>query len=155
MPSGYRDSTGLGTAWKHGGRGTPEYVTWKRIKNRCYNANTPDFKYYGARGIVMDEDFKNDFTAFLEHVGKKPSPEHTIERIDNDKGYVRGNLKWATRAEQSNNNRRCRFITYNGQTRNLAQHCQELGLKRATVEWWIYQKGLDPVAAFDRLLATR
>lgn len=86
----------------HGMDGTPEHKTWEGMKGRCAD---PSAKSYGARGITVCDEWRHDFMAFLNHVGKKPSPKHTIERIKNDVGYEPGNVRWATSAEQCINRR--------------------------------------------------
>jgi hypothetical protein len=85
--------------------GTKLYDTWKNIQARCHNPNHPAFKNYGARGIEVCERWRSDFLAFASDMGDAPSPAHTIERVDNDKGYGPDNCKWATRAEQRANQR--------------------------------------------------
>lgn len=86
---------------------------WSRIKQRCYDSNCSDYKNYGERGIVLQASWINDSEAFTVYVASLPNYDRvfaddlTLDRIDNDKGYVEGNLRWATRAEQ-NKNRRAR-----------------------------------------------
>lgn len=93
------------TNFKHGMIGTPEYKTWARMKNRCFNVGGPDYPNYGGRGITVCEEWRSDFMAFFNHVGPRPTPKHSIDRIDNDKGYEPGNVRWATVAEQNLNRR--------------------------------------------------
>jgi len=83
---------------------TPEYRTWWHMRTRCNNKNRADFKFYGGRGITICERWQR-FELFLADMGNKPTSLHTIERINNDAGYMPGNCKWATRAEQSQNKR--------------------------------------------------
>ena len=91
--------------FKHGGCGTPEYKLWKNIKSRCLNSKTPDYKFYGARGITICDKWKNSFESFLLDVGKRPAEHLTLDRIENNKNYEPGNVMWATRKQQANNRR--------------------------------------------------
>ncbi|MBA4033193.1 MAG: hypothetical protein C0480_01115 [Bradyrhizobium sp.] len=85
----------------HGGRYLPEYETWCRIKKRCYNPNSEKWHRYGGRGIEVCERWRKSFADFLADVGRRPSPEHSIDRYpDNDGNYEPGNVRWATRLEQ-------------------------------------------------------
>lgn len=84
---------------------TREYIAWKSAKARITNPKNKAYPDYGGRGITMAPEFLNDFPAFLTEVGPKPTSKHTIERIDNEKGYEPGNLKWATYTQQARNTR--------------------------------------------------
>lgn len=85
---------------------TKEYRTWKGIKTRCLNPNVKGFEHWGGRGITVADEWLEDFPAFLAHVGPAPSPTHSVDRIDNERGYEPGNVRWATAAEQARNTRR-------------------------------------------------
>lgn len=86
----------------------PLHVMWAGMLSRCYNANSENYKYYGGRGITVCNRWHN-FRFFVEDMGQKPTPGHSIERRDNDLGYFPDNCKWATSSEQCSN--RSKFKT--------------------------------------------
>lgn len=92
-------------ARKHGLSNSTVYMAWANMKDRCYNKNHPKFKDWGGRGIRVCVRWKNSFENFYEDMGDKPSPDLSLERINNDKGYSPDNCKWATRVEQNRNKR--------------------------------------------------
>jgi len=112
---------------------TPEYSAWKDMKKRCLNPRCKSFKNYGGRGIRIYDGWLKSFSAFFEYMGPKPTHKHTSERIDNNLGYFPGNVKWATRTDQSNNQRRTHKITFNGKSMSLKQWSKELGIPRTTL----------------------
>jgi len=94
-----------GNHLQHGGRHTTEYQSWAGMRQRCHNPRNPNFKNYGARGIRVFEQWQRSFAAFRFWVGPSPSPQHSIDRIDNDGHYEPGNVRWATPKEQNANRR--------------------------------------------------
>lgn len=85
---------------------SPEYKTWVGIIKRCTDPKAKGWPNYGGRGIHICDEWRHSYAAFLADVGRKPSPRHSIDRIDNDGNYEPGNVRWATRSEQNSNQRR-------------------------------------------------
>jgi len=88
----------------------PEYRAWDSMKARCYNEKTKNFRRYGGRGIKVCVRWRGSFENFLNDMGRKPSPNHSIDRINNDGNYEPGNCRWATKSQQMNNT--CRSLKY-------------------------------------------
>jgi len=82
----------------------PSYSSWVGLKTRCNNKNEISYVNYGGRGIGYCEEWEH-FENFVFDMGIKPTPGHTIERVNNDEGYCKQNCIWATRHEQSLNRR--------------------------------------------------
>lgn len=101
-------------ATTHGLSGTKVYRCWLNIKRRCFEVNYPSYKDYGAKGITMYEPWAKDLTKFVEHIGHAPSEEHSVDRIDNSKGYEPGNVRWADKWEQANNKSNNVKVTFQG-----------------------------------------
>lgn len=92
----------------NGKRGpTPEYRSWLGMNTRCFNPNLPCYSYYGGRGITVAPEWHGSggFQRFLAYIGPRPTPLHSIDRIDVNGNYEPGNVKWATRKEQTANRR--------------------------------------------------
>ena len=88
--------------YKHGMNCTPEHFAHGNAKARCTNPNNKMWKDYGGRGIEFR--FKS-FVEFFAELGMRPSTKHTIDRIDNDGHYEKGNVRWASRTEQNRHKR--------------------------------------------------
>lgn len=117
----------------HGMSETSEYRSWAEMKSRCLNPKSRRFSYYGGRGITVCERWL-DFQNFIDDMGNKPTPEHSIERIDVNGNYEPSNCKWVTFTEQQNNKRNTTMIEYNGKTQSIKDWCRELELNYRTIK---------------------
>lgn len=83
-----------------------EHSIYGDMMGRCYNINNSRYASYGGRGIEVCQTWRADFLNFLVDVGFRPSKEHSLDRIDVNKGYSKDNCRWATPSEQNLNKRR-------------------------------------------------
>lgn len=138
--------------YKHGGRRTPEYNIWGKVKRRCENPADPAYPNYGGRGISLCPEW-HDFGRFYADMGPRPNGSATLERIDNNRGYEPGNCRWATRTEQGRNKRNNVLITIDGEAMPLSAWAERVGLKYRTIHQRI-AIGWDPVTAVKTPLVT-
>lgn len=109
---------------------TAEFRTYCWAKDRCNNPNNPKYHRYGGRGI----EFRfTSYPEFLAEVGRKPTPKHSLNRIDNDGHYEKGNVEWATNTEQQANTSRTRLITINGVTHCVSEWNRIKGFGKNTI----------------------
>jgi hypothetical protein len=125
------------TQTKHGhnrrGNVAPEYWIWHSMIQRCHNQNNKQFGFYGGRGIAVCREWRESYSAFFSHIGHRPSPKYSIDRIDNDRGYEPGNVRWATSREQARNTRRARLIKHAGQELSIAEWSRKVGIGQDTL----------------------
>lgn len=126
--------------FKHGKIHTRLYRIWHGMKNRCYNTSNKDYKNYGARGITVCDEWKDDFMAFYNwSMSNKYNDILTIDRIDNNKGYSPTNCRWVDITEQIRNRRNTLYVTYQGKTKPLIEWCEILNLNYSTVKGRYYK----------------
>lgn len=118
--------------WKNKNK-APEYRAWEAMKNRCRNPNYFLFFRYGGRGIKVCERWLHSYDNFVGDLGERPTPQHSLDRINNDGDYEPSNCQWATKFEQSNNRRNVYTITLDGETKSLKQWCLILKLPYKTI----------------------
>lgn len=118
----------VGRLKKHGLSTSNEYTIWHDIRRRCKKENNINYAGYGGRGIGVCErwDNENGFMNFYDDMGKRPSKKHSIDRIDNSKGYSKENCRWTDDITQANNRRGNRVITYDNKTMTVSQWEREL-----------------------------
>ena len=102
---------------------------WHGMVRRCHNETDPSYARYGGRGIVVCERWRADVFAFLEDMGSPPSPEHTLDRINNDGNYEPGNCRWATAAEQARNKSSTLMVKWAGKKIPALEWAERLRLK--------------------------
>lgn len=111
------------------GKKTPEFKIWLKMRARCNNPRHRQYGDYGGRGIRVCGRWDN-FVKFIEDVGERPSPKHSIDRYpDNDGNYEPGNVRWATKTEQNNNRRSNKLLSFDGRTQTMAQWAREVGAR--------------------------
>lgn len=141
---------------QHGMSGTRMYRIWTDMIARCHCETDTSFKWYGAKGVSVCQRWRDSFTAFLADMGERPSPSHSIDRIDNNGCYSPDNCRWATKSEQNKNTCRTTQITFNGKTKCLADWSSELGveydvLRKRLKQGWDVDRALSaPVASRKR-----
>jgi hypothetical protein len=109
---------------------SPEYASWCGMKERCLNPNNPQYKNYGGRGITVHPEWLDSFDSFISHIGIIPSDgkRYTLDRIDNEKNYTPGNVRWSDPLTQANNKRNNIKLTALGKTMTLPQWSRETGI---------------------------
>ena len=110
------------------------YKIYYGIKTRCYNTKAIEYKNYGSRGIIMCEEWKNDFKSFYQWAIKNGYEDNlSIDRIDVNGNYEPSNCRWATQEVQANNKRNNRKIEYNGETHNICEWAKIINVKYNTL----------------------
>lgn len=136
---------------KHGMSTRSEASIWRNMKYRCNNSNASNYYMYGGKGIKVCERWQNSFQNFYADMGDKPTPEHSIDRVDSKGDYTPDNCRWATKKEQARNRKTSRPITYKGVTKTVIEFCEEYGFKhhqllhRLNIGWSVEKSLLTPI----------
>jgi hypothetical protein len=123
----------------HGYARSPEYRIWAAMKTRCSNPNAINYARYGVRGISVCEQWQS-FASFIADMGPRPSPEHSIDRKDNDGDYCPDNCLWAPVSQQVRNKRTNVFLMLNGEKVTAAEYARHFGIPLATMYGWTMRK---------------
>lgn len=115
-------------------RDCPERNSWGHMRQRCKNPRSRFYADYGGRGISVCERWDRSFDDFYRDMGPKPSPQHSLDRIDNSGNYEPGNCRWATAREQNNNRRDNVLIEAFGESHTAPEWSRRTGIKRTTIE---------------------
>mgnify|MGYP003611895627 CR=1 FL=1 len=139
---------------KYNGESSTEYDRILRIygamKNRCYSKRNQKYKDYGGRGIIICDEWLNDYFTFKKWALENGYKGNlSIDRIDVNGNYEPSNCKWSTMEEQANNTRKNKYITYQGRTQTLSKWCKELGLEYDRIKARFNTCHMTPEQAFE------
>jgi hypothetical protein len=131
-----------------------EYTAWNGMKSRCNPSNIDKVKkHYSDKGVEVCERWAKSFKEFLEDMGTKPSPEHSLDRIDNNNlGYCKENCRWATTTQQARNKTDNALYTYNGETKCIADWAEQYGIRRDTLRFRLVESGWDIETCLTKLV---
>lgn len=133
----------------HNKTGTPEYWCWAHIKSRCYNISDNAYYNYGGRGIKVCERWLNSFEIFLEDMGLRPSPLHSIDRFPDVNGdYKPSNCRWATILEQNRNQRKNKLIEFNGEFMLLVDWSKRFGVNSGRISRCLKTKTMQQIVEY-------
>lgn len=135
--------------FKHGhntrNKTSSEYIAWCNMVARCENHNDARYDTYGARGIIVCEEWRKDFSSFLKHIGLKPSKKYSIDRINNNGNYEPGNVRWGTDEQQFRNKTDNHWIEHNGKRMILTDWAKELKTTHAAILKMLKKKSFSNV----------
>lgn len=140
---------------------SPEWRAWFGAFSRCYNKYNPSYKRYGGRGIKVCSRWKESFQNFFDDMGPKPSPKHSLDRVNNNGDYSPDNCRWSSAKEQQNNRSNNRLISFNGKTKTLTAWAEEVGVRRDTlwrrivVQEWSIERALTTATIPPKLRRTK
>lgn len=136
--------------YKHGKVDTRLYRIWGKMKNRCYCKKIKAYKNYGGRGIIVCDEWKNDFKAFYDWaMNNGYADDLTLDRIDTNKNYEPSNCRWADWETQQNNRRNNRRFEIDGKSYTITQLARLYNISRGTLAGRI-QKGWDIKTAVEK-----
>ncbi len=122
------------------------YQVWAQMKLRCHNEKHPKYKNYGARGIHMCKAWRESFATFqadlMKEIGERPSKKHTLDRINNDKDYSPGNVRWSIPTQQNRNKRTNHLVFFKGAMRSLAEVSEMTGVDHRRLQHRVVDQGM-------------
>ncbi len=128
----------------------PEYRHWVNMKSRCNYKHGPYERLYQSRGITICDRWNESFDAFFEDVGPRPSPEHSIDRIDVNGNYEPGNVRWATHVEQCRNTRSNKIVSVLGKDMPLVDAVEQYSTLTYNTVLWRIKRGWPVELALTR-----
>lgn len=128
------------------------HISWHHMIDRCQNNKHPAYNRYGGRNIKVCNRWKK-FENFLKDMGKRPTLDYSIDRINNDEGYCKSNCRWATIVEQARNRNNNHLVSYKNKTQCVSAWAEEFGIDYARLHqrlfrwhWSIHRALTTPVA---------
>ena len=137
------------SSYKHGQFGTRLYNTWAHMKQRCYNTKNASYQHYGAKGIIVCDEWQEFIPFYDWAMANGYQDDLTIDRIDVNGNYEPNNCRWANIEQQNNNKSDTKLITYNGKTQSLTKWAKELNIKTTTLNARIYKWNMPLDEAFE------
>ena len=128
--------------FQHGETSTKLWKTWKGIVERTTCKTSSHYKKYGGIGISIYKDWLT-YEVFANYIGQPPSQNHSIDRINNSKGYEPGNIRWATAKEQASNRKTNIRVLINNQVMILSDAAKELNISKSTASRWFKEGKLE------------
>ena len=141
---------------KHGMSTSAEYRSWDHMIQRCSNPKNQRFADYGGRGVLVCDRWLESFENFLSDMGFKPTPKHTLDRVDNNKGYSPENCRWADPKTQMNNKKNNHYLEFNGETKSLSDWSLHTGIpysclsSRIARGWSVERALTEQVAKYNK-----
>lgn len=137
-----------------------EYKCWQNMRSRCNNPKATGYKYYGGRGIRVCQEWNESIDKFVEDMGPRPSLNHSIDRIDLNKGYCKDNCRWATHKEQARNKSDNSVVSYGERSLCIVEWGEELGIKPNSIttrlrRGWSVEESLEIVPRSKPLYSGR
>lgn len=130
---------------------SPEYRAWKSMRIRCLCRTSMSYASYGGRGITICDDWLGSFEAFLADMGLRPSPQHSLDRINNDGNYEPANCRWATKSVQSFNRRSVKLVSAGEFTGSLKEIAAHFGVDYRALHYRVRRTALPVLAAISLL----
>lgn len=121
---------------KHGKSNIRLYKIYMKMKGRCYNKTKDNYKYYGGRGIIICQEWLDDFMNFYNWAITNGYKEDlTIDRINVDGNYEPSNCRWVDMNTQCNNKTTTKYITYLNETHSISEWSNIIGINRTTISY--------------------
>lgn len=141
-----RSEMGIKKLTKHGKSSTRAYKSWKRMRQRCFNKNNPDYSSYGGRGIKICQSWQEYFHNFYDDMGEMPIG-FSLDRINVDGDYEPGNCRWIKRSNQMTNVRKTVWVKIRGRKICFSRACKVFGVEEKIAQNFYKRKGMTPIDA--------